>query len=313
MGRISGSTDVQQQPLRIRKDDSGITTSIPYESTDPSKLAVAIASLDAQNGIGYDYEESFGKARLEINYPYDFASTPQTYVQPLWEFFAQKVESDLMANNLPIGSGATYNGDGQLSYAGTFPSFGNNINGIGSLIQNDTILVRKAIDLNQGNFTIGLGWFSNPVGSDGLRLQYVPNPAFPDVKKDVPAAVNPIGCYTIFSMNLRNFTASPIFAPVLRFTQTVTSQYAIAASLLNAGNIISTGSMAILEAIPSGLLFNLPNPSNPPATYVVSAGDLVYGWFKDYPTVRQIAQLKYNIVQEWQFGLYPVAVYGTLL
>jgi hypothetical protein len=98
----------------------------------------------------------------------------------------------------------------------------------------------------------------------------------------------------------------------LRHTQTVNAQYAIKASLTNVGKVLSTATLQNDESIPNGLLFNLPAFSLPPQ-YVETSGDLKYGWYKDFPTVRQIAGMKWNIEQEWQYGLYSVKLYGTPL
>jgi len=298
MGQRSGTTTPQQQPPKIRKDDAGVSVEIPYESTDYNTLYAILPTLEAAgNPAAFDYESGFGKAKLNIKYPYDFVnSTAQSYVQSLWEFFAQKVEKDLLTVNLPIGP---------------FVSFGSSVPGIGIISQNDAFLVRMAQQLSQQGFIIGLGWFSAPTDANGNGLTYTPVAGMPAVA--VPAAVNPRGCFSVLTLILRGQSSAPVFAPTLRFTQTVSSQYAIQASLLNAGNIISTASMSMLNSIPSGLLFSLPNNANPPNQYLNISGDLVWGWFKDFPTVRQIARLKWNIVQEWQYGLYPVAVYGQLL
>lgn len=310
MGRRSGTTAVQQNPLSVRKDDAGVSTTVPYVTSDAQNLSTLLAAYDADTNISYDYREQFGGgARIDLTYSYDFTgSTPQTYVQPLWEFFAQKVEKDLLVANLPIGTGATYNVNGDMISAGTFPSFGNNIEGIGSITAQDSQLIRIAGQQAAQGIKITRDWFNSP------KNTAIPPAALTDPEGNtVDPAINTAGCYTIFLLNQRGQTSSIVFAPVLRFTQTVTSQYAIQASLLNAGQIISSATMPILENIPSGLLFNLPNDPNPASQKILLAGDLVWGWFKDFPTIRQIARLKWNIVQEWQYGLWPVAVYGELL
>jgi hypothetical protein len=271
--------------------------------------------LGTYAGFPYDYQSKFGGgARVDFHFPYSFTnSNPQQYVQPLWEFFASKSERDLLSNDLPLGQGATFNGNGLLSFAGFFPSFGYQVAGIGSLTAGDAFLVRQAQQLSQQGIIVGIGWFSAPVDAAGNPLTYSPDGTNPTNKVNVPAAINPIGCNVALTLFMRGQSASISFSPTLRFTQTVTSQYAIRASLLNVGKIISTATLMIIENIPNGLLFNLPNPSNPAQQFYYSNGDLVYGWFKDFPTVRQIARLKWNIVQEWQFGLWSVATYGTLL
>ena len=184
----SGTQVVQQQPTKIRKDDAGITTTIPFATSNFTNLEPTIAELDNTGGIGYSYAASFGGgATMEINHPYDFATSPQTYVQPLWEFFAQKVEKDLLTINLPPGIG------------GFFPSFGNLVPAIGTIVQNDAFLVRTAQQQSQQGFVIGLGWFSNPVDTTGNRLTYTPVAGAGDVS--VPAALNPQGCYSLLTFD----------------------------------------------------------------------------------------------------------------
>ena len=281
-----------QQPPSIRRDDAGVVTSVPYESSAYGQIFPLLIGL----GFPYDYESSFGKTRLVIHYPFDFSaqgapggSTPETSVESLWEMFDQKVEKDFLSADMPIGS-------------------------IGAIDSNDAYLIRTAQQQSQQGLVIsapqtpldGTSWFEDPVDANGQTLTF-------NGGADVPAAVNPYGCYSLLLLVLRGQSSFPVFAPVLRWTQTVTSQYAIQASLLNARNIISTATMYTLESIPSGLLFSLPNDSNPPTQFIQTPGDLVYGWFKDFPTIRQIARLKWNIVQEWQYGLWPTVIYGDLL
>jgi hypothetical protein len=93
----------------------------------------------------------------------------------------------------------------------------------------------------------------------------------------------------------------------VRHTQTVSSNYTVKAALTNVGRIISTGSFISLEGVPSDILFNLPTFSSS------RAPDLVYAWLKRFPIVRTGARQKVQIEQEWEYGLWPPLIYGSLL
>lgn len=97
-----------------------------------------------------------------------------------------------------------------------------------------------------------------------------------------------------------------VFAPVLRHTLTVSRNYTVAAALTNCGSVLSTSRLYSSEGVPNTLLFNLPTGSNPTRT-----DGLVpkYGWFKKYPQVTQVGQGRWQIVQEWEYGLWSTELY----
>lgn len=104
-------------------------------------------------------------------------------------------------------------------------------------------------------------------------------------------------------------SAFPIRAPVIKHTQLVSNQYAVAASFSNVGRIVSSGSMTSIEGCPT-VLFNVPsNPS--PSQFIEMAGDLIYGWKKSDPQVTRLALFKWRILQTWQFGLWPANLFGA--
>ena len=280
MGQRSGTTIVQQQPLSVRVDDGGITETVPYESSDWTQL---LPLLGLYAGFPYDYQSKFGGgARVDFHLPYSFSQggSPETYVQPLWEFFASKADKDVLSADLPWGT-------------------------IGAISPADALLVQTALSIQQQNIPINANWFAAPTDATGSALKN-------SAGSDVAAAANPSGCYSVFLLMVRGMKDYAVFAPILRFTQTVTSQYAIAASFTNVRRLLSRGTLIVAENIPGALLFNIP--FDPAVTqYVETLGDLQYAWFKDFPTVRQIARLKWNIVQEWQYGLWPVKTFGAVL
>ena len=100
-----------------------------------------------------------------------------------------------------------------------------------------------------------------------------------------------------------------VFAPVLRHTITVARNYTVAATLTNCGSILSTSALQSNENVPGTLLFNLPTGSNPTRTDGLS---LKYGWFKKYPSVTQVGQGRWQIVQEWEYGLWSNDLYNYI-
>ncbi len=286
MSKITGNTGAFQQPYEVHKNESGVRTIVPYESTDPNQiLAWQFAASNA--GLPYDVKFSYGKGHIDVVYPYDFTKNPTTEVVNLWELFAQKVEKDILEADL---------GFGQLK----------------AISPAEAQLIKTALGQYEGGIQILSSWFSSPtqlttdakgkVSKESLKNSDGTNTA---------AAADPANCYSTFLLMVRGARSYPVLAPCLRHTQTVNSQYAIKASLTNVGYVLSTARLQSDEAIPS-VLFNLPVFNNPPQ-YIEVAGDLQYGWYKDFPTVRQIAGMKWNIEQEWQYGLYSVKLYGEPL
>jgi hypothetical protein len=311
MGRVSGDPQPFQQPIRIQFDDAGAVTSVPFEGT--SSFGVESIAID-DLVTPYSVQETFGKTRIELNYPYDFInSSPATEWLGIWEFFANESDKDLLTSFLPNSIGVTNSQTGQFTSMGELAN-----GGIGPISGNDAALIKQAVNLFEQNLVVGPGWFHQPVDAQGNALySYVvtsPPGTVPATisQQNFPPAQNPVGCYTLYNLMIRGQTSFAMFAPVLRQTQTVTAQYAIAASQLNVGKLISSSSLPTIENLPDDLLFNLPEDTVTDQ-YIQIPGDLLFGWFKKFPTVRQVARLKWQILQEWQYGLWPVVVYGQPL
>lgn len=120
---------------------------------------------------------------------------------------------------------------------------------------------------------------------------------------------SPANAFTIYKLMQAGVRSAPARTPTIRHTQTVTNGWTIPASLTNVGRIISTASFAALESVPSGLLFNLPTLV--PATFQTIA--VKYAWLKWDPQVQQIAGRKWQLVQEWEYGLWSTAIFGQPL
>jgi hypothetical protein len=111
---------------------------------------------------------------------------------------------------------------------------------------------------------------------------------------------------TLFELikgGLRNFRVN---IPTLRVSKLVSGGYPVKASLTNVGRIITTNTLTIQENIPGTLLFNLPS-------YTSSKSGYVYAWYKKFPNVQQSGGNRWNVSQEWEYGLWTTFMYGSAL
>jgi len=140
-------------------------------------------------------------------------------------------------------------------------------------------------------------------GNKKLLQTYIdsPNttPAFTGSGPQIAAAE------TLLKLSLAGVKSVRIFAPVLRHTR----DYTIAQSLTNVGSIIYAGSLKSLEGTPGTLLFNLPSNSNPTRSDGLT---MKYGWMKKYPTISQVGGGKWNLQQEFEWGLWSYDLYNFI-
>jgi len=97
-----------------------------------------------------------------------------------------------------------------------------------------------------------------------------------------------------------------VHQPALRHTRTVSGKYAAQAAHTNVGRIIAPGSITSLEGVPAGVLFELPTGTNLRTDIAMN-----YGWLKDPPSVQQVAWSRWQISQEWLWGLWSEVLYGA--
>lgn len=119
-------------------------------------------------------------------------------------------------------------------------------------------------------------------------------------------AANALAVYKLMQAGIRSVIVS---TPVIRHTQTVSNSWAVPVSLTNVGRIISSASMSTTELVPAGLLFTIPTIV--PATFQTIT--VAYGWRKKWPTVQQVALRKWQLIQEWEFGLWSTDLYGPVV
>lgn len=110
----------------------------------------------------------------------------------------------------------------------------------------------------------------------------------------------------IYKLMTAGVTSSIVFQPVLRQTQTVSSQFAINQAVTGVGTLFSSATLSSI--IPAGLLVSLPADGS----YVNSNGfTMNFGWLKDFPNVTVAAYNKTQITQDWQFGFWEETLWGV--
>jgi hypothetical protein len=97
--------------------------------------------------------------------------------------------------------------------------------------------------------------------------------------------------------------SAQIHAPVLRVNSIYRPDYAAQQPVTNCGNVVTN---LTAEGVPATLIFNLP-PSG--ATRTIDGITLQYGWYKKFPTVSQVAGGRWQIGQEYAYGLYSTDLY----
>jgi hypothetical protein len=280
--RINGNSLPQAQPSTFNRDESGSHTKVVFEMTSRAQF-YALTTLLNQAGVMYESQEGFGKHTVTALYPYDYQLDPST--EPpviLWEMIPNKTEKSIIdADNVNTRA----------------------------LIQQDISTLNMLVDdIQRFIFSV-----QNPPPT-GSGLQYGdldPTQAAWAISGAAPPAgayASSLAAQVLFNLLVSGVKSQIVFQPTLRLTQTVNDAYPIGAGFENVGSIISSQSLPILYNVPNDLLFNLPVDSDPQLS--ASRPVLHYGWFMDAPEVRQIAWLKWQLVFNWQYGLWPEAMYG---
>jgi hypothetical protein len=111
----------------------------------------------------------------------------------------------------------------------------------------------------------------------------------------------------IFYLMVAGETGVQIFAPTLRSTVTTSNIYFVSQSFNNTGRLLLNSS--IIGLLPPTLAVSL---SGIGGTWTNSNGLVFnYGWMVDAPNVISAAFTKTQVIQEYQWGLWPQIVYGT--
>lgn len=115
-----------------------------------------------------------------------------------------------------------------------------------------------------------------------------------------------LSIYKLMQSGLRNIRVN---LPTLKVSKLVSGSYPVQAALTNVGRIISPATLQVQEAIPY-TLFQLP--AFTPSTAKAALG-FTYAWYKKFPSVQQSGGNKWNVSQEWEYGLWPTLIYGAAL
>lgn len=292
----TGTKYPQLQPSSFGRNESGLYSNPSFETTNKDEAEKLARTLDA-NGALYDYDQSFGKYKVTAHYPYNFSQNPAN--EPpvdLWEMNSQTVQKDILdASNLLVNAMPA----GWIYFLKLFQQ-----NPSDYIIQLAQPNVSNSAVLNDpADYPLtGFPYYADY--GPTLDPNYITPPKQLGFKSTDAAAI-------LAGLIASGVTSTLIFAPQLKHTKTVNSKYPIRNRNVNVGSIISTQSMYNLETIPNNTLFELPdyiNPATPSGKPV-----LMYGWLKNAPAVTQIARLKFQIVETWDYGLWPIAVYGNPL
>lgn len=112
----------------------------------------------------------------------------------------------------------------------------------------------------------------------------------------------------IYKLKKAGVNGKSIFQPVLRHTKLVRQDYSVQTALTNVGNIFTSTQLYSLEGVPPILLFNIPTSS----TVTLGNGLTVYvGWMKGYPTITQVVNGQWQIVQDFAFGEWATDLYSA--
>jgi len=275
--KITGNPLEYQQPALFARDGTGTRSDIPFEMTSRAQF-YALKNLANQNSVPFTAQEGFGKHNIVFHYPYDFQEDPAT--EPpviLWEMIPNKTEKNII------------DADSANTRA---------------LIQQDIATLNSLIDDVQAYiFSVQ----NPPPGGSGLQYGDLD----PNKISFSTNAASAAAALLLTNLIISGVRSQIIFAPSLRLTMTVNDAYPIGATFVNVGSIISSASLPLLYNVPTDLLFSLPDNSDPQLD--ASRPVLHYGWFMDAPEVRQIAWLKWQLVFNWQYGLWPEAMYGIPL
>jgi hypothetical protein len=275
--KIIGNPLDNQQPATFSRDETGTKSDIPFEMTSRTQF-YNLKTTANQNGVQFSAEEGYGKHKITFHYPYDFQTDPAT--EPpveLWEMVPNKVEKNIIdADNANTRA----------------------------LIQQDIATLNALVDdIQEYIFSVQ----NPPPGGSGLQYGDLdPTKIAFSTKPDSAAAA-----LVLANLIVSGVKSQIIFAPTLRQTLTINDAYPIPATFLNVGSIISSATFPALFDIPNDLLFQFPFDSDP--SLDASRPVLHYGWFMDAPEIRQIAWLKWQIVLNWSYGLWPEAQYGVPL
>lgn len=141
----------------------------------------------------------------------------------------------------------------------------------------------------------------NSIADDELRLirKHIQDP------EEVSPALTSSNAINLYQLMLKGVRSVRVNVPTLRLSKLVSNTYAVQASQANVGRVITSATLSTQENVPTRL-FVLP-------TTVSTKSGFVYAWYKNFPMITQSTAGRWQISQEWEFGLWPTFLYGAAL
>jgi len=116
--------------------------------------------------------------------------------------------------------------------------------------------------------------------------------------------------FKLYLLTSAGVTDAIVQTPTIRHTQVVSQVYPITISKTNIGRIYSTATLISENNPPQWAVTGLPTDTDPAFASGIA---LSYGWLKCGPAIQNIAYRKTQIIQEFQWGLWATAIYGSVL
>jgi hypothetical protein len=118
--------------------------------------------------------------------------------------------------------------------------------------------------------------------------------------------------YSLYRLMSAGVSEFPVEGSIIKHTMMCSNLYTPQVAYSRVNRLISNDTMINYEGMPSGLLFSLPDLPTP-TQFVETPLDLQYGWRKMRPSVTRLAAFKWRLVQNYQLGLWPIQLFGSVL
>lgn len=107
----------------------------------------------------------------------------------------------------------------------------------------------------------------------------------------------------IYLLMLKGVRSVRVNQVTLRLSRSVSSSFAVWNAILNNNYVYTSATLRSVESVPVNIF--LPTSS--------SDGEFAYGWLKKFPGIQTTGFNKIQLTQEWEFGKWPLQVYGNPL
>jgi hypothetical protein len=298
--KILGNKGIYQQPVRFGRDDAGYFQEYTYQGTT-KEIFNAAFSLDLA-GWQYDFEELHGgisKVTAKAGWSAYSGGPPNDPPENVWELTQQDEQKNILEADFPFSNTTVLNDINLSSYINSDLNSGKTADCISKMLQDPVSQGWNDGTSTFAGSTVAYIFDDGAGGTDSDSVIHLP-------ANDYEAAKS------LYFILKRGVTSFPVEASLIRHTQIVSNVTVVQAGYFNVNRVISSSSMISLEGVPYGLLFGVPIAPSP-SQFIQTPGDLLYGWRKVRPNVSRLAATKWRIVQDYQFGLFVVRMFGAVL